>query len=152
MGQNNNVNTKGNTISVVIVNAQEYLFQGEAEMVVATAYSGEVGIKPRHTPFLALLKPGQAVVYHNNSEEIFYVSGGVLEVQPNLITILADHAERAKDIDEAKAEQARKEAEKNLLDKNAKLDYAKLQVELAQSLAQLRALRRFKNQAQKRRS
>lgn len=139
-------------IEVRIVSAQQALFKGYAKMVTTTAFNGELGIKPRHAPLLAILKPGQTVVHNaDNTEQIFYISGGILEVQPNLVTILADDAQRADDIDEVKAEQARKEAAKILLDKSTKVDYAKLQTELAQSLAQLRALKRFKKQAQKRR-
>jgi len=144
--------TESNTIEVRIVSAQESLYKGYADMVVATASEGEIGIKPKHAPFLARLKPGHAVVHHNGSEEIFYISGGVIEVQPNVVTILADDASRAKDIDEAKAEQARKEAEKVLADKSTDIDYANLQVKLAQSIAQLRALRKFEKHINKRRT
>lgn len=148
-----NANTnKPSTIDVKIVSAHSTMFEGKADLVVATTIEGEIGIKPKHIPFLAVLKPGQAIVHDvDGSEEVFYISGGVIEVQPNLVTILADDALRAKDIDEAKAERAKADAVKILSEKNEKLDYARLQVELAQSLAQLRALHRFKKQIEKRR-
>lgn len=140
------------TMDVKIVSAQEPLYEGKADLVVATSVDGEIGVKPKHTPFLAMLKPGQAVVHNvNGEEEVFYISGGVIEVQPNMVTILADDAQRAKDIDAMKAERAREHAERLLTEKHEKLDYAKLQAELAQSMAQLRALRRFKQQVEKRR-
>lgn len=140
------------TVEVKIVSAQEPLYEGWADLVVATTVEGEIGVKPKHTPFLAMLKPGQAIVHHvDGSEEVFYISGGVIEVQPNLVTILADDATRGKDIDAIKAEQARERAERLLADKQEKVDYATLQVQLAQSIAQLRALRRFRQQVEKRR-
>jgi F-type H+-transporting ATPase subunit epsilon len=140
------------TIDVKIVSAQESLYEGKADLVIATTVDGEIGVKPRHTPFLAMLKPGQAVVHNvDGDEDVFYISGGVIEVQPNMVTILADDAQRAKDIDSLKAEKAREHAERLLAEKHEKLDYAKLQIELAQSIAQLRALRRFKQQVEKRR-
>lgn len=140
------------TVDVVVVSAQETLYKGCAEMVVATSQEGEIGIKPRHTPFLGILKPGQATIHtEDGGEEVFYISGGVIEVQPNLVTILADDAQRAENIDEARAEKARQEAKRLLSDKQKKVDYAKLQVQLAQSLAQIRALRKFRKQVEKRR-
>ncbi|MBP9722355.1 MAG: F0F1 ATP synthase subunit epsilon [Gammaproteobacteria bacterium] len=146
-------NPKAHTIQVRVVAAHGELYNGTATMVVANAFGGEIGIKPRHTPLIAILKPGQAVIEHaDGSEEVFYVSGGVIEVQPHLVTILADDAARAKDLDEAQTQRARENAQRLLADKTAKLDYAKLQAELAQSLAQLRVLRRYKNQVEKRRS
>lgn len=139
-------------IAVRVVGAHGALYNGTAQMVVAPAFNGEVGIKPKHAPFLAMLKPGQVSILNDESEEVFYVAGGVIEVQPNLITILADDAERAKDIDEAKAQRALDDAEKLLADRTAKLDYAKLQSQLAQSLAQLRAAKRFKSRLENKRS
>lgn len=146
-----NTSTK-HTMQVKVVGPHGELYNGIAKMVVATAFNGEIGIKPRHAPLLAMLKPGQAIIEHDNGEDVFYLAGGVIEVQPNLVTILADEAERAKDIDEAKAQKARENAQRLLADKTAKLDYAMLQAQLAQSLAQLRALKRYKNRMEKRRS
>lgn len=139
------------TVKVVIVSAQGTLFEGDSTLVVATSQEGEIGVKPRHTPFLAIMKPGQATIHTDKGEEVFYISGGVIEVQPNLVSILADDAQRAKDIDEAKAEKARQEAKRLLADKEKKVDYAKLQVQLAQSIAQIRALRKFRKQVERRR-
>lgn len=145
--------TNTSTMDVHVVSAQGPLYIGKADFVIATSVDGEIGIKPKHIPFLAMLKPGQTIVHQaDGSEEVFYISGGAIEVQPDLVTILADDARRAADIDEAKAQKAREQAEQLLADKQQKLDYAKLQAQLAQSLAQLRALRRFKKQAEKRRS
>lgn len=141
------------TVDVTVVTAQEVLYKGKSSMVVATTVQGEIGVKPRHVPFLGILKPGQATIHTDNGGvEIYYISGGVIEVQPNMVTILADDAQRAKDIDEAKAEKARQDAARLLADKQEKIDYVKLQIELAQSIAQIRALRKFKKQAEKRRS
>ncbi len=147
-----NNKVSANTIAVRVVGSDGELYWDKADMVIASAYNGEVGIKPKHAPFLAMLKPGQITIITGEHEEGFYVSGGVIEVQPYLVTILADNAERAKDIDESKALRAKEDAEKLLADKSAKLDYAKLQVQLAQSLAQLRAAKRFKNRAEHKRS
>lgn len=144
--------SSNSTINVRLVSAQELMYKGTATFVIAEADGGEIGIKPNHAPFLSILKPGQAIIQNGAEEEVFYVSGGVIEVQPNMVTILADDVERAKDIDEAKAEQARKNAEKLLQSKTADIEYAKLQVQLAQSLAQLRALKRFRKQLQKTRT
>jgi F-type H+-transporting ATPase subunit epsilon len=143
-----------NTIDVKVVGAHGELYNGAAQMVVATAYNGEIGIKPKHAPFIAMLKPGQVVIHNSDAsdEQVFYVSGGIIEVQPNLVTILADDAQRAADIDESKAEKAKANALKILADKSDALDYAKLQAQLAQSLAQLRALKRLKSQADRRRN
>ena len=147
----NNKVTK-HTLAVRVVGSTGELYWDNADMVVASAYNGEVGIKPKHAPFLAMLKPGQVTIITGEHEEGFYVSGGVIEVQPDIVTILADDAERAKDIDEVKALKAKEDATRLLADKTAKLDYAKLQLQLAQSLAQLRAAKRFKNSAEHKRS
>ncbi len=142
-----------NTVDVTVVTAQEVLYKGKCSMVVATTVHGEIGVKPKHTPFLGILKPGQATIHTDAGEiEIYYVSGGVIEVQPNMVTILADDAQRAKDIDEAKAQKARSDAAKLLAGKEKSVDFAKLQVELAKSIAQISALRKFKKHVEKRRS
>jgi len=114
-------------------------------MVFAPAEMGEVGIAPRHTPLLTRLKPGEVRVQTQAGDELsFFVSGGMLEVQPHVITVLADTAIRADDLDEAQALEARERAEKMLADKSADIDYAKAQAELAQSMAQLAAIRKLR--------
>lgn len=129
------------TIHIDIVSAEEEIFSGEAAMVFAPAIMGEVGIAPQHTPLMTQLKPGEVKVQSENGEDMFfYVSGGLLEVQPHIVTVLADTALRAKDIDEAAALQAKERAEKALQDKADEIDFAKAQAELAEALAQLRAL------------
>ena len=133
------------TIHVDIVSAEEEIFSGLAEMVFAPADLGEVGIAPRHAPFITRLTPGEVRVKINNDEELpFHVSGGMLEVQPHLVTVLADTAIRAKDIDEAAALEAKNRAEKALADKSGKVDYAKAQAELANAVTQLRAIGRLR--------
>lgn len=129
------------TIHVDIVSAEQEIFSGSAEMVIAPAEMGEVGIAPRHTPMLTRLKPGEVRVQNAGKEEqYFYVSGGMLEVQPNVVTVLADTAVRAHDLDEAAALEAKQRAETALKDKAGKMDYAKAQVELAEAIAQLRTI------------
>ena len=129
------------TIHVDIVSAEEEIFSGTAEMVFAPAAMGEVGIAPRHTPMLSPLKAGEVRLQTSGKEEqFFYVSGGMLEVQPHVVTVLADTAVRAHDIDEAAAIEAKKNAEAALKDNAGKMDYAKAQSELAEAVAQLRTL------------
>ncbi len=131
------------TIHVDIVSAEQEIFSGLAEAVFASAIEGEIGIYPRHTPLLTKLKPGEVrVLKSSGEEEQYYVSGGMLEVQPHVVTILADTALRAADVDEAAALQAKQDAEKALSDKTAKRDFAEAQKELAEAMAQLRAIER----------
>jgi F-type H+-transporting ATPase subunit epsilon len=133
------------TIHVDIVSAEGEIFSGLAEMVVAPALEGEVGIAARHAPFLSQLKPGEVRVKIDANETLpFYVSGGMIEVQPHVVTILADTAIRAKDIDEAAALQAKKAAEEALADKSGRIDYAKAQAQLAEAIAQLRTLEKYR--------
>tara|TARA_R110002050_G_scaffold269917_2_gene412566 strand:- start:109504 stop:109926 length:423 start_codon:yes stop_codon:yes gene_type:complete len=132
------------TIHVDIVSADTSIYSGLVEAVFASAVMGEVGIYPRHTPMLTRLKPGEVRVLVNGKEEQFYVSGGILEVQPTLVTILADTAVRANDIDEAAALAAKAEAERSLKDRGAKMDYAEAQVKLAEAMAQLRSIDRMR--------
>jgi len=133
------------TIHVDIVSAEQEIFSGLAEAVFASAVMGEVGIYPRHTPLLTKLKPGEVrVLKSNGEEEQFYVSGGMLEVQPHVVTVLADTAARAADVDEAAALQAKADAERALKDKSAKKDLAEAQKELAEAMAQLRAIERMR--------
>lgn len=133
------------TIHVDIVSAEQEVFSGLAEMLFAPAELGEVGIAPRHAPLITKLKPGEVRVKISDKEsQEFYVSGGMLEVQPHLVTVLADTAIRAHDIDEARALQAKARAEEMLNDKSGKIDYAIAQAELADAVMQLKTLDKFR--------
>ena len=133
------------TLHVDIVSAEAEIFSGTATMVFAPAEMGEVGIAPRHAPLVTRLKPGEVRVQTQEGDEMsFFVSGGMLEVQPHVITVLADTAIRADDLDEAQAMEAKGRAEKMLSDKSADIDYAKAQAELAQSIAQLAAIKKLR--------
>jgi F-type H+-transporting ATPase subunit epsilon len=133
------------TIRCDIVSAEEEIFHGEANMVVATGEEGELGIAPRHAALITRLKPGQVRLHLPNGEEqFFYVSGGILEVQPTVVTVLADTALRAKDLDEASARKAKEEAERALANRTDALEVAQAQAQLAQALAQLQALERLR--------
>ncbi|MCF7967025.1 F0F1 ATP synthase subunit epsilon [Methylobacter sp. Wu8] len=133
------------TVHVDIVSAEKEIFSGLAEMVFAPAELGEVGISPRHAPLISRLKPGEVRVKVSDKEIYpFYVSGGMLEIQPHLITILADTAIRAKDIDEAAAIEAKARAEEALTDKSGKIDFAAAQAQLQEAIMQLRTLDRFR--------
>lgn len=135
-----------NTIRVDIVSAEHELFSGEATMVFAPAVMGEVGIAPRHTPLLTPLNAGDVRVQTAEGEEqIIYVSGGMLEVQPHLVTILSDTALRAEDIDEEAALRAKEDAERALADRQSGIDEARARAELAQAAAQLSALRKLRS-------
>lgn len=129
------------TIRCDIVSAEEEIFHGNAQMVIATGEMGELGIAPRHAPLITRLKPGQVrVQLENGEEQFFYVSGGILEVQPSVVTVLADTAIRARDLDEAAARKAKEEAERALADRSDALEVAQAQAQLAQAIAQLQAL------------
>ncbi|MDC9729359.1 MAG: F0F1 ATP synthase subunit epsilon [Methyloprofundus sp.] len=133
------------TVQVDIVSAEQEIFSGLAEMVFAPAELGELGITPRHAPLISRLNPGEVRVKVSETEtQAYFVSGGLLEVQPHLVTVLADTAMRAKDIDEAAALQAKAEAEEALNDKASKIDYATAQAQLAQAMMQLRTLDRLR--------
>ncbi|MDD1619810.1 MAG: F0F1 ATP synthase subunit epsilon [Methylococcaceae bacterium] len=133
------------TVHVDIVSAEKEIFSGSAEMIFAPAELGEVGISPRHAPLITKLNPGEVRVKVSDNESYpFYISGGLLEVQPHLITILADTAIRAKDIDEAAALDAKAKAEEALADNSGKIDYATAQAQLAQAVMQLRTLDRLR--------
>jgi F-type H+-transporting ATPase subunit epsilon len=133
------------TIRCDIVSAEEEIFHGEAQLVVATGEEGELGIAPRHAALITRLKPGQVRVHLPNGEEqFFYVSGGILEVQPSVVTVLADTALRAKDLDEAAARRAKEEAERMLANRTDALEVAQAQVQLSQAVAQLQALERLR--------
>jgi F-type H+-transporting ATPase subunit epsilon len=133
------------TIHVDIVSAEGAIHSGQAAMVYATAELGEVGIAPRHTAFISRLKPGDVRVENEHGEqEHFYVSGGMLEVQPHVVTVLADTAIRARDLDEAAALDAKRRAEEALAGQTAQFEYAKAQAELAEAIAQLRAIEKLR--------
>ena len=134
------------SLRVEIVSAEEEIYSGEARAVTAPAELGEVGIHPRHAPLITRLKPGEVKVEAAAGGEAlrFFVSGGMLEVQPHQVTVLADTAMRGADLDEAKAEEARRRAEQALADRKADLDQAKALAELAEAAAQLRMIQRLR--------
>ena len=134
-----------NTIKVDIVSAEEQIFSGEAYMVFAPAIMGDLGIAPRHTPLISPLKPGEIRLdMGDGKEEFFFISGGILEVQPHLVTVLSDTAIRADDLDEAAALEAQKRAEAALADQKSELDVAKAQAELASAAAQIAAIKKIR--------
>ncbi len=137
------------TLHVDIVSAEKEIYSGTAEMVFAPLVTGEVGILPRHAPLIARMKPGEVRVRTGSEELSFYVSGGMLEVQPHVVTVLADTALRAKDIDEAAALKAKERAEEALKNRKADIDYAKELAELAEAVAQLRTIQKLRQQARK---
>lgn len=138
------------TTHLDIVSAETEIFSGPATMVFAPAEMGEVGISPRHAPMITRLKPGEVRVRTQDGEEQYiYVSGGILEVQPHVVTVLADTATRAADIDEAAAIEAKERAEKAMKDKSAKVDYAKAQAEFAQAAAQLQSLEAMRKRSRR---
>ena len=134
------------TLHVDIVSAEQSLYSGTAEVVIAPGQRGELGIYPRHTPLLTTLKPGSVRIKVPNQaeEELVYVSGGILEVQPFAVTILSDSAIRGADLDESKALEAMRAAEEAMKDKAASIDYAQAQAELAQAVAQLAAIKKLR--------
>ena len=136
------------TIHCDIVSAEEAIFSGLVEMLVATADLGEMGVTYGHAPLLSSLIPGPVrIVKQGGEEEVFYVSGGFIEVQPGVVTILADAALRADDVDEAAAEEARKEAVNALTNQTGEFDYGRASAQLAEAAAQLATLRKMKNRA-----
>ncbi len=133
------------TMHVDIVSAESEIFSGTAEMVLAPAVMGEVGIMPRHTQMMTPLKPGEVRVTREGGEqEYFYVSGGIMEVQPHVVTVLSDTAVRASDLDEAAALEAKKHAEEALKDRAGDMNYAKAEAELAQAVAQIRMIQKIR--------
>jgi F-type H+-transporting ATPase subunit epsilon len=134
-----------NTIHVDIVSAEGQIFSGDASMVFVPGSQGDLGIAPRHAPLLTTLRAGEVRVQSEGAEEqSFYVGGGSLEVQPNRVTVLADTAARAKDLDEAAALAAKQRAEDALRQRTDKVDIAEAQAELARVVAQLRAIERLR--------
>jgi F-type H+-transporting ATPase subunit epsilon len=134
------------TIHVDVVSAEENIFAGEAEFVALPGESGELGIYPKHAPLITRIKPGavRIKVKGQAEDEFVFVAGGILEVQPDTVTVLADTAIRGKDLDEAKAAEAKKLAEENLHNAEGKIDHAKAQAELAAAIAQLAAIQRLR--------
>ena len=136
---------------VDIVSAEAEIFSGTATMVFAPAEMGEDGIAPRHAPMLTKLKPGEVRVQTQEGEEqTFFVSGGLLEVQPHVVTVLADTAVRADDLDQAAAQRAKEEAERALADRTGEVEIAEAQARLAEAAAQLRALEQLRKQTKRR--
>ena len=133
------------TIHVDIVSAEKEIFSGLAEMVFAPAIMGEIGIAPRHTPLITQLAPGEIrIKLPEGGEQSFYVSGGMLEVQPHVVTVLSDTAMRAEDLDEAAVMKAKEEAERQLHDREAEIDYATALAQHAEVAAQLQAIQRLR--------
>jgi F-type H+-transporting ATPase subunit epsilon len=135
-----------NTIHVDVVSAEEEIFSGEAEFVALPGEAGELGIYPMHTPLITRIRPGavRVKVPGQAEDEFVFVAGGILEVQPYGVTVLADTAIRGRDLDEAKAAEAKKLAEEALANKDSKIDYAKAQAELAAAIAQLQAIQKLR--------
>ena len=134
------------TVHVDIVSAEEQIFSGLAEFVALPGEAGELGILPGPMPLMTRIKPGAVRVRAQNAteEELIFVAGGLLEVQPGLVTVLADTAIRGKDLDEAKALEAKRKAEETMANQTARLDYAKAQAELMEAVAQLAAIQRLR--------
>ncbi len=141
---NNNIKT----LHINIVSTEKEIYSGDVEQVIATNKSGELGIMPGHTALLAKLKPGAITLVKNNETDLFYVSGGILEVQPHLVTVLADAATHASDLDEMKAIEAAEQAKKMLKDKQSTIDCTRASAELAQAMAQLRVISKLRDRLQ----
>ena len=137
-----------NTIRVDIVSAEQDVWSGEGTMVFAPAEMGEIGITPQHAPLLTRLKPGEIRIQQESGEEqFFFISGGMLEVQGHVVTVLSDTALRANDLDEAAALEAQRRAEQALADRGGELELAKAKAELIQAAAQLRAIQKLRGRA-----
>jgi F-type H+-transporting ATPase subunit epsilon len=137
------------TMHVDVVSAEESIFSGLAEFMVAPAVMGEVGIYPRHAPLLSRIKPGAVRIKLPDQvdELVIFVSGGILEIQPGVVTVLADTAIRGLNLDEAKALEAKRVAEEALKDKSSQIDYARAQAELAEAMGQLQTLEKFRKKS-----
>jgi len=135
-----------NTIHVDVVSAEEQIFSGQAEFVVLPGEAGELGIYPKHTPLITRIKPGavRIKVAGKTDEEFVFVAGGILEVQPNTVTVLADTAIRGRDLDEAKANEVKKMAEEAMANRETDIDFAVAQTELAIAVAQLAAIHKLR--------
>jgi F-type H+-transporting ATPase subunit epsilon len=136
-----------NTIHVDVVSAEALIFSGEAEFIALPGETGELGIYPLHTPLITRIRPGavRIQVPGRSEEEFVFVAGGILEVQPKSVTVLADTAIRGADLDEAKAQEAKRKAEELMASKDTQIDYAKAQAELATAIAQLAAIAKLRH-------
>ena len=135
-----------NTFHVDVVSAESQIFSGEATFVALPGEAGELGIYPKHTPLITRIRPGAVrIQVAGGGEEFVFVAGGILEVQPNGVTVLADTAIRGGDLDEAKAQAAKQQAEELMQSQDAQIDYAKAQAELASAIAQLAAIQRLRS-------
>ena len=134
------------TVHIDVVSAEESIFSGEAEFIAAPAQMGEVGIYPHHAPMITSIKPGalRIKLAEKNEEQLIYISGGILEVQPGVVTVLADTAIRGHDLDEAQANAAKKAAEEAMKNRSSDVDYAKAQAELAEAIAQIQAIQKLR--------
>jgi F-type H+-transporting ATPase subunit epsilon len=134
------------TVHIDVVSAEESIFSGEAEFIAAPAQMGEVGIYPHHAPMITSIKPGalRIKIADKNEEQLIYISGGILEVQPGVVTVLADTAIRGHDLDEAQANAAKKAAEEAMKNRSSDVDYAKAQAELAEAIAQIQAIQKLR--------
>ena len=134
------------TVHIDVVSAEESIFSGEAEFVAAPAQMGEVGIYPHHAPMITSIKPGalRIKLADKNEEQLIYISGGILEVQPGVVTVLADTAIRGHDLDEAQANAAKKAAEEAMKNRSSDVDYAKAQAELAEAIAKIQAIQKLR--------
>lgn len=134
------------TIHVDVVSAEEEIFSGEAEFVALPGEAGELGIYPLHTPLITRIRPGSVRIRlpDGRGEELVFVAGGILDVQPDVVTVLAETAIRGHDLDEAKANEARRQAQEALANSTGRIDYAKAQAELAEAIAQLQAINRLR--------
>ncbi len=136
----------GISVHCDIVSAEEEIFSGRVEMLIAAGQEGDLGVAPGHAPLLSALKPGPVrVIKQGGEEEVFYVSGGYLEVQPNVVTILSDSAQRAADMDEAAAMEAKQAAEKELANQSGDFDYSRAASQLAEAAARLRTIQSLRN-------
>jgi F-type H+-transporting ATPase subunit epsilon len=132
------------TIHVDVVSAEEHVYTGQAEFVALPGDQGELGILPGHTPLITKIRPGAVRIKNDGKEELIFVAGGILEVQPRAVTVLADTAIRGKDLDEARAQDAKRKAEEALANRAAGIDYARAQAELLEAIAQLSAIRKLR--------
>ena len=136
----------GISVHCDIVSAEEEIFSGRVEMVIAAGLEGDLGVAPGHAPLLSALKPGPIrVIKQGGEEEVFYVSGGYLEVQPNIVTILSDSAQRAADMDEAAALEAKQEAEREIANQGGDFDYSRAASQLAEAAARLRTIQQLRS-------
>ena len=132
---------------VEIVSAEKEIFSGKATMLFAPAIEGEIGVAPGHTPMVSLLGPGEVRVQTGDQESSYYVSGGLIEIQPTVVTVLSDIAMRAEDLDEEAASQAKLQAEEALKNEGSSINYAKARAELAETVAQIRTIQRLRKKA-----